>query len=381
MNYHVLLTGATGLLGRYLVRDLLLAGTRVAVLVRPSRRLTAHDRVEALMAHWDEQLGYQLPRPHVLEGNICDPDLGLDEWSVDWVRENCDSVLHNAASLTFHSTDSETEPWRSNVGGMKTVLDLCEKTGIRDFHHVSTAYVCGLRQGRILETELDEGQKLGNDYEQSKIQAEQLVRSSDFLSPPTVYRPAIIIGDSKTGFTTTFHGFYAALHLAHSLVQSVPVDQTGRSDALSTRLTLDGHESKNLVPVDWVSAVISHIFCTPEHHGSTYHLTPRHPVSTGLVRDVLEQSNQFYGTRFCGSGTKLEDPGEVERLFYEHIRIYNSYWRDDPTFDRTNTMTAAGHLPCPHVDRDMLLRLSQAAIDMNFRFKETPVRETSHVPT
>lgn len=379
MSYHLLLTGATGLLGRYLLRDLLTDGVSVAAVVRPSRRQSAQDRIEALMTTWEDKLGRPLPRPFVLEGNISEPDLGLDSVGVNWVREHCDAVLHNAASLTFQSTDPQGEPWRSNVQGTQSVLDLCQKAGIRDFHHVSTAYVCGLRHGRILESELDVGQKMGNDYEQSKVQAEKMVRSADFLSPPTVFRPAIIIGDSETGFTTTFHGFYAALHLATALTKSLQADETGQLGAQPARLTLDGHESKNLVPVDWVSAVISHIVQSPEHHGQTYHLTPRHPVTARLVRDVLEEANGFYGTRFAGSGASLTDPTEAEQLFYEHIRVYNSYWRDDPTFDHSNTTDAAPHLPCPHVDREMLLKMARVAIGMNFKWKDVPVREATEV--
>lgn len=374
MSYHILLTGATGLLGRYLLRDLLLGGVPVAVLVRPSRRQSAEERVEALMATWDDKLGRTMPRPVVLSGDLCEPDLGLDEWDLKWVAEHCDSVLHNAASLTFVGSDDGGEPWRSNLGGTENVLALCREAGIRDFHHMSTAYVCGLRRGRVFEDELDVGQELGNDYERSKLRAEQLVRSAEFLSPPTIYRPAIIIGDSVTGFTTTFHGFYAALRLVHTLLQSIGVDPTGKENGRPTRLTLDGHESKNLVPVEWVSAVTTHIISAPEHHGQTYHLTPRHPVTSHLLRDVMEQANHFYGTLFHGSGVTLENPNEAEQLFYEHIRIYNSYWRDDPVFDQTNVRQAAPHLVCPHVDREMLLHMAETAIAMNFRWRDRPAR-------
>src|SRR5690606_5563203 len=61
-----------------------------------------------------------------------------------------------------------------------------------------------------------------------------------------------------------------------------------------------------------------------------------------------------------------EEMTELETLFYEHIRVYNSYWRMDPEFDRTNVLAAAPHLPCPHVDRKMLVRLSRIAIESGF---------------
>jgi thioester reductase-like protein len=362
---YTFLTGATGLLGRYLLKDLTVAGVPLAVLVRPSRRATAQHRVENVMCYWDTVLGRPLPRPVVLEGDITETDLGLDARGMRWVAENCHAMLHNAASLTFQSTSSHSEPWRSNVGGMRHVLELCRNAGIRQFQHVSTAYVCGLRQGRILESELDVGQKMSNDYEQSKIQSEQMVRSADFLDSLTVHRPAIIIGDSTNGYTTTYHGFYAPLQAVYTMAQTFDTNATGHTGT-SARFGLSGHETKNLVPVDWVSAVMTHVITNPRHHGKTYHLTPLHPVSARLLGDIFEEAVGFYGVRLEGSGKTLSGLTEYEQLFCELIRVYSSYWKDDPTFDSTNTRTAAPHLPCPHVDRKMLLRMAEYAMRVNF---------------
>ena len=364
-GYH-LLTGATGLLGNYLLRDLSLANIPVAVIVRSNRRQTARQRIEAVMCRWEEEIGRMLPRPVVLEGDISQVDLGLDPVALRWIANYCSTVIHNAASLTFHSTSEDGEPWRSNVGGVKNVLDLCRNTQIRNLHHVSTAYVSGLRTDRVLESELDVGQEFSNDYECSKRDAEKLVRKADFLDSVTVFRPAIIIGDSKTGLATTYHGYYAALQLSHMIVKAIPPDETGLVGGQKVRLTVTGTETKHLVPVDWVSAVMVHVMTHPELHSQTYHLTPRHPVTTRMIRDVLEQAVGFYGATLVGVGDRPRNASEAEALFYEHIRVYNSYWKTDPTFDRTNTEQAAPHLPCPHVDRDLLYKLSLIVIANDF---------------
>lgn len=374
MAYHILLTGATGLLGRYLLRDLLLADVPVAVVVRSSRRQSADDRVEALMRTWEDLLQRDMPRPYVLEGDITEPFLGLSRDARRWVDANCDSVLHNAASLSFVATSEDGEPYRSNIRGTENVLDLCRETGIRDFHHVSTAYVCGLRTGRIMENDLDLGQAMSNPYEESKMAAEKLVRGAEFLSPPTVFRPAIIVGDSKTGFTSTFHGFYACLELAHTLVSSMGVVGSHTVGEQMTRISLDGTETKNFIPVDWVAEVISYIVTHPQHHGQTYHLTPRQRVSTETIRDVLEKAYGFYGAEFSGYGKPVENPTEIEKFFYEHIRVYNSYWRDDPEFDTTNLRAACPHLPCPTMDEDLLLKLSIKAMEMDFKWRDRPIK-------
>lgn len=365
MKDYVLITGATGLLGRYLLRDLTLADTRIAVVVRPSRKANAHHRIENVMCYWERELGRPLPRPVVLEGEITEPDLGLDARSIRWVTEKCGKLLHNAASLTFESTGPTGEPWRSNIEGTRNVLELSRNAGIRQFHHVSTAYVCGLRQGMILETDVDVGQKLSNDYERSKLTSEQMVRTADFLDQVTVYRPAIIIGDSVNGHTTTYHGFYAPLQAVSAISVAAGRDETGMMYD-SARFPLSGYETKNLVPVDWVSAVMSHVFTHPEHHGHTYHLTPRHPVTARLLADIIEETIGLYSVKLEGGGQTLVGLTEYEELFADLIRVYASYWKDDPVFDTTNTRRAAPHLPCPHVSRSMLQMMARHAISINF---------------
>lgn len=367
------MTGSTGLLGRYLLKDLLLAGVPVAVLVRPTRRQTAADRIEAVMQTWEQMLGQNLPRPHVLEGDLSEDQLGLDPESIAWVTENCHAALHNAASLSFISGPRTSEPWKTNLTGTQHLLNLCERTGITEFHHVSTAYVCGTRQGEVYENELDEGQQLSNDYEQSKFEAEHLVRGTEFLNSTTIYRPSIIVGDSETGFSTTFHGFYVALQLAHTLHQGW-MEKYGDDDSAVFRVNLDGTELKNLVPVDWVSAVISEIVNNSNLHNQTYHLTSDSPVSTATIHKVLDACCDNLGvTQLIGAKTVIENPNDLEKLFYENMQVYGSYWKNDPKFDNSNTRAAAPHLPCPVMDEDRMLMLAKAAIAQDFRWRDKPV--------
>ena len=373
---HFLLTGATGLLGRYLMKDLTLAGVPLAVHVRPNRRFSAQERIEAIFSYWDQQLGTELPRPKVLSGQLGEESLGMVPQDISWAAENCSGVIHNAASLSFVSTGRDSEPYISNVGGTQNVLKFCQEAGIYDFHHVSTAYVCGLRTGVVLETELNEGQEFGNPYEESKVEAEEMTRQASFIKSHTVYRPSIIVGDSQTGFTNTFHGFYAAVQLVNTMCNHSAMEKqyTGHSDFHPGRVTLDGTEDKNFVPVDWVSSVMSHIISTPQHHGKTYHLTPRNPVRIRTLHAVLQASAKLFGTQLFGNKTPVEDPTEIEQFFYEHIRVYDSYWRNDPTFDATNTRQAAPHLPCPHIDYKKLLFLARHAIEMNFSWRDKLVK-------
>lgn len=353
MSDYLLLTGSTGLLGRYLIRDLLLAGRRVAVLARPSRKETAGQRIEAIMQMWESELGRTLPRPICLEGDICSEQLGLNRASRDWVAEYCSTMLHSAASLTFHS-DGTGEPYRSNVEGTRNMLELCRITGIRDLHYVSTAYVCGLRQEPAREDELDVGQEFRNDYERTKLAAEELVRSASFLDQLTVYRPAVISGDSKTGYTNTYHGLYLYLRLMSLLVPQQELDELGRRST-PLRLPMKGDERRNVVPVDWVSGVITHLLQTPAAHGRTFNLAPEKCLTP---REIIDAGYSYFNsTGIEYVGDEPIDPATYNRFEAEllpSIGMYDNYESTDPTFDCTNLSRFASHLPCPVIDEETI---------------------------
>jgi nucleoside-diphosphate-sugar epimerase len=305
-----------------------------------------------------------LPRPVVIEGSLAEVDLGLDGGSRRWIGRHCDRVLHNAASLTFHATP-DGEPYLSNVEGTERLLELCRDMGIRQFHYVSTAYVCGLRGDRCREAELDVGQPFGNDYERSKVQAETMVRQAKYLDRPTIFRPAIIVGDSESGYTSTFHGFYALLKLAHTLARWIARGSTS-ADALIAAFELSGDERKNFVPVDWVSAVMTHVLGRPEHHGKTYHLVARKPLLLCRMAQVIQEAVEAYSTLADEDDATRCDGEWFQEAFKEQLEIYRPYWRDDPEFDYANTAAAAPHLPCPAMDGTMAMRLAKYAIETNF---------------
>ena len=380
---YLFLTGATGLLGSYLLRDLLRAGQRLAVLVRSTKIESASQRIESLLARWEKQAGYALPRPVVLEGDLSRPDLGLGDSLIEWASRHCDSVMHNAASLTFYGKSREGEPWQSNLEGTRHVLEFCRRAGIRQFHHVSTAYVCGQRKGRILESELDVGQEHGNDYESSKFEAEKLVHAAEFLDNPTIYRPGIILGDSKTGYSTTFHGFYVPLKLVAGLITKTAAIDTPpemilagirfASQRLKDLMNVNGKERKNYVPVDWVSAVMARIYVHPKHHGKTYHLTPRQTVPASQTHEVIEQAFMKYLVLTSKATSTTADWPKFEKFFLEQMAVYRTYWGDDPEFDFSNTDRAAADLPCPELNTERMMLMCRYAIESNFGWPRPPV--------
>ncbi|MEK6246898.1 MAG: SDR family oxidoreductase, partial [Planctomycetales bacterium] len=109
MSSYILMTGATGLLGEYLLHDLLKLGYRFALVVRRGRKESVQQRIESMLQMWERRLGYLLPRPVCFEGDVSSELLGLDEPDRHWISMNCDRVLHNAAVLTFFGENREGE--------------------------------------------------------------------------------------------------------------------------------------------------------------------------------------------------------------------------------------------------------------------------------
>ena len=374
---YLLLSGATGLVGRYLLRDLLAAEVPVAVLCRANRVESAAQRIEMLMRRWDKIAGRNLVRPVVIEADLVQPGMGLGPDDLKWIGDHCDRMLHNAASMTFRE-DKHGEPFRTNNDGMHNVLEMCRATGIKKFHHVSTAYVCGLRNGTVYERELDLGQQNGNVYEISKMTAEKMVRAAEFLDETTIYRPASVAGDSVTGYTVSSHGFYLPLQLAYVMADRIPTRLMG--ERFFRLLGLRGDEGKNLVPVDWLSQAIVHVVTHPELHRETYHLTNPQPVTVKLIQEVIQEAiEKFSSRRFVGELTEQQIL-DYEALFEHYMEIYRSHWRDDPKFDRTNTDRALSHLPCPQIDYEMLLRIASYPVKENFVLKRMESPEPGFEP-
>jgi thioester reductase-like protein len=364
-----LLTGATGLVGRYLLRELLLRGRPTAVLARDARQGSAAERVAELIAFWEEALGRRLPTPVVLAGELGPDGPGLAAAERRWLGRHCRAVLHAAASLAFRETP-EGEPWRTNVAGTQALLRLCQEVGLAQWHQVSTAFVCGRRTGVIAEEDHDPCPSFHNPYEASKYQAEQLLRRTPGLRT-TTYRPSVIVGDSRTGYTSSFTGLYRFVELAVRLAAG--------DTALPLRLPLSGDEPWNLVPVDWVARAVVQLLGKPSWHGHTFHLVSPAPVPTRLIRDVGARELNLRGVELCGPGG-VAGPSRWEELFQGGIREYWPYLKGTPTFAFANTAAALPHLPAPVIDRPLLARLIRFAVQNRWGHGQAVAAEPARPP-
>jgi nucleoside-diphosphate-sugar epimerase len=345
-----LLTGATGLLGRYVLRDLLAAGHRVTVLARDAGPVRAGERIAGLVALWGDRHRAPPPGPVVLGGDLREPGLGLTAGDRAWLTRRRPVVVHAAADVTLRKS-FHSDPWETNAEGTRRLLELCETLGVSELHHVSTAFVCGDRTGPVAEHELEAGQGFHNDYERSKFEAERRLRRAHGVRV-TVYRPSVIVGDSRTGYTSTYHGPYHFLEAAVRLAEPT----AGGRRRLPLRLPFAGEEPRNLVPVDWVARAIVRTAHRPKCQGRTFHLTAPEPVPVRAIKEVAERVLVVDGVSFAGPGP-LADPSPLEELFLDQLREYWPYRHGDPVFDASNARAALPDLPPPRIDRTTLERL------------------------
>ncbi len=262
MPEHLFLTGATGNLGTWIAKRLLAEpDLAITALVRAADSEEANRRLARLWWEEPDLVDALGTRIEPVAGDVTRPDLGLDpEMRAALVRRTT-RILHAAADLRLDAPLDELR--RTNVTGTANVLAFARAVhadhGLDRFAHVSTAYVCGRRRGEISEEDLSAADGFANAYEQTKFEAESLLRVAMTELPVSVFRPGMIVGDSRTGAIATFNTVYGPLR--RYLTGGLPLVPAARGARL------------DIVPVDWVADAIVRLTLDPRASGRTFHLT------------------------------------------------------------------------------------------------------------
>jgi thioester reductase-like protein len=343
----LLLTGATGFVGmELLARYLERSRWHVIALVRATDDADARRRVDGVLENlFGREAGRHAGRVTALAAELTAPGLGLSAARREQIAERVSKIVHSAACVAF---DLPIEQARAiNVEGTRSMLELAElareRGGLERYAHVSTAYVAGTHLGPFRERDLDLGQGFHNSYEQSKFEAERLVRSRPDL-PFTILRPSIVVGDRRSGWTSAFNVLYWPLRaFARGLFEAVPAVESAPVDVVS---------------VDYVADAICALLEGGEGVGETYHVTAGAQTST--IGEIAQMASRYFRKPL----PRVLAPAEFARLdernrkLVEGSTAYFPYFAIGATFDESSArarLEPAGIIASPL--RDYLERL------------------------
>ncbi len=354
----VLLTGATGFVGHYVLAEMLRAGQRCVTLLRGPRarsmsricRLLADLQVDAEGAVADGKLA-------VLEGDLPDRLPAAVPARLGKVA----AIVHVAASIRFDADAKTGEPDRTNIEGTRRMLEWATQHGVREFHLVSTAYVCGIARQPAAEAFSPQPPAFHNDYERSKWQAERLCmdwgrRTGGVV---TIHRPSIVVGEHGSGRATKFDGLYLSARGAEALGRMYAADDP-RRHSLPLRLRGRATDRQNIVPVDYVGAMIAAVVRRPSTHGRVYHLVNPAAPTNQLITDSINSFFNIRGGHWVEPKLFDKQPLSThERLFLRISDPIRHYFNDAPTFTRNHAadLERAAGLWVPTFDAAALHRL------------------------
>ncbi|MFN0156650.1 MAG: SDR family oxidoreductase [Bacteroidota bacterium] len=282
MHTHFFITGGTGLVGSNMLPRLLRAypGSTMTLLVRGEDEQQAGERIRTIAQRIAAKEGIHdaVQRIDAMLGDVALDQCGLTQAQIDRIANETTHVIHGAATIRFDHPLNEARD--INCGGTRRLLAIARSCrNLERFVYVGSSSVSGQRAGEIYESELEMGQTFFNTYEQSKNESERIVRDHMHEIPSVVFRPSIIIGDSRTGKTSTFNVIYIPLRLLYKgMLTYVPG---------TPETTLD------LVPIDWVDDAMVAIMQQPESISKVFHITAGPQRAARLGEVVLKALEYF----------------------------------------------------------------------------------------
>ena len=264
-------TGATGFIGKRLVKKILARkGTTVYFLMRD----VSVEKVAALLAYW----GADESRAIAVQGDIAQAGLGIKPAERKKFDGKIKNFFHLAAVYDLKA-DAQTQAL-VNVDGTRHVVQFANAIKAGCFHHVSSIAAAGMYEGVFREDMFDEAEGLENPYFATKHESERIVRK-EFKGAIRVYRPGLVVGDSKSGEMDKVDGPYYFFKLIQKLREALPswVPMVG----------IEGGRI-NIVPVDYVVDAMDHIGHSKGLDGRCFHLVDPEPMRVGDVLNTFAEA-------------------------------------------------------------------------------------------
>ena len=331
-----LITGFPGFLAKNIIKELRQQQvySKIYVLVLPSQIGLAEKMITEI--YQDQHHSQSI---EIVEGDITLPEAGIDQDILEKLRDEVEYIWHLAA--IYDLAVPKEIAWKVNVHGtgmFNRVVTQFSK--IKRYTYFSTAYVAGLREGKLLETELIRPDGFKNHYEETKYEAELLVEKLKETVPVTIIRPGIVRGHSKTGETIKFDGPYFFVNMISNLRKLPFHPYLGKSTACI-----------NVVPSDYITKGAVYCSLSEEAIGKTLHLTDPNPYPVEEVYRafVKEVTGKFPKGRLPLQIAKTAVALYPIRKFLQVEKETLDYLTWNATFDTTNAeiILAKGNIICP----------------------------------
>ena len=374
----IFLTGATGYIGSSLIPKFLEHGYRIKALIRPKKENSEDRLLQSLKRVYKNStdLSRAIKEIDILEGDIVEKNFGLSKNIIKSLSQEVTDLFHCAAAVSFNENKKDILE-AHNIDGTENLMLFARSFHNVHVHYMSTAYVCGQRKSIIKEGELNVGQKFNNIYENIKCTAEELAQNhaKRYGMKITIYRPSVIVGDSKTGENYSNYGPYGILRIEDISIRKLrkefekqnPFFQNSGAKIKNGKffipLRVKGNNNKklNLVTSDYALEAIFQIFISKENIGRTFHITNSNPPKVKLLKDCISELLDVDGIEFVGLSEFKKEPMKAwEKIFDKNIRIYTPYLLiDEPKFDDSNTKQVVRHakLEQPYFDKDLIMKL------------------------
>jgi len=343
----IFLTGSTGYIGAHVLANLLDGSSaRFNLLVRAKDDREAAERLwRALQIHLD------FPRFHdhlnarvaFFRGDLTEPQFGLSPDDYRRLAQSTESVIHVAASL---NRKSEKACLNVNLRGTLEVIRLAmaarDLHGLRRFSHVSTVAVAGHRSNEVVKEDeaIDWARSDYDPYARTKKFSEHMLRQLLPDVPRTIFRPSIVLGDSRRPETTQFDMVRAFVFLA-----GLPV------------LPLRATDKVDIVPVDFVADAISTLHQKDKPAHDTYHLSSgtgsqTYQELTDALADAQRTSRPIYAPSlerpFTWTVNRLSNwRGSAVGYGASLLKVFIPYLVWNTVFDNTRAVAEMGRKPAP----------------------------------
>ena len=317
---NIMITGATGFVGTKLMTSLLNEGHHIYPIVRNEQKIN-----QFLSAISTEKAS----RVHPVAGDITRQDLGIDHSTQETLADHIDILYHTAAFLSFDPADRE-KTFFVNVNGTRHALDLAKKMNIPSFYHVSTAYTLGLDD--YAEEKLHSTKReFVNDYEESKCHAEHVVWENRNELKVSLFRPAIIVGDSNTGEADTTFALYGLLKAVGLLKKLIARGRISSEQPI--QLLSNGSASNNVVPVNYVVDVLTAAALHAEPD-TIYHIANNESPTNNQVVEWIKELSGVDQLSIVHDINQLTPKDEV---INEPMSVFHSYLSRTVIFEDSNT--------------------------------------------